>query len=308
MLNDIRELSAIKERFDQLFSGIINRNKTNLHGYVHAAWHDALELHELWCSLSEHLSYTTAELRNKQYLLYKVQNRTVRPIRNDLFLSTHAELQKAFKHLPNCKQRADRSCEEVSHILYSLQQAINALADIFSTPNKSRKRVGMWFEVLVAAILHHTGSIDLKNVSLSHKLVSAFDVGGKRHEANYEIDIAIFASSSRMLDRKAPYITFTVKTTTKDRLDKIFLDERIGRFVFETPPKTYGIFLHDVQLKLHKKKPPHVSSTFKAAHYLLFKHLFQSSVQMFYLDVPLEDESMAREIGIHPFSELLNKL
>lgn len=90
-------------------------------------------------------------------------------------------------------------------------------------------------------------------------------------------------------------------------MEKIFLDEQVINFLYQNSQiKAYAVILHDVQLNKKKTKST-VSLTFKRQHYLLFKYIFKSSVELFYLDSPEKEEVGARN-DIYPFTELIKKL
>ena len=76
----------------------------------------------------------------------------------------------------------------------------------------------------------------------------------------------------------------SVKTTSKDRIDKVFLDKKmISTFIGREVP-VVGVFLHDVQRAARSGSTFGISSTFKRNHFLGYSVALGSLDGVYFVD------------------------
>ena len=112
---------------------------------------------------------------------------------------------------------------ELNKVIYTIQQAIGSVGDSFENPNQSRKRVGQLFETLVKLIIQQVG------LECEPRTIKIPIPGYPGYEMSYELDL-VFSRNKAIIAAETQYIHLTeivgsVKTTSKDRIDKIFLDK-----------------------------------------------------------------------------------
>ena len=99
-----------------------------------------------------------------------------------------------------------------------------------------------------------TDSIGISNDKIVFKIPYPSEDGEKMYSC--ETDIIVSPYSSVKFDTKAidkNEIVISLKTTSKDRMGKIFLDKLLMQKFAKHPVKVIGIFLNDVQRKETKK-------------------------------------------------------
>jgi hypothetical protein len=136
------------------------------------------------------------------------------------FLSDLRRYQGALPKRPPLRHYAESG--EINRVVYTAQQAIGCIGDSFDNPNQSRKRIGQLFENLVRLILQELG------LECEPRTITIPLPGQTGLSMSYELDMvfsrhkAIVASETSFIQPSE--IVGSVKTTSKDRLDKIFLD------------------------------------------------------------------------------------
>jgi hypothetical protein len=107
---------------------------------------------------------------------------------------------------------------EVSRVVYTLQQSIGCIGDSFGNPNQSRKRIGQLFENLIRLMIQEVG------LDCEPRTINIPIPGFPGYEMSYELDLvfsrnkAIIASETKLI--QAHEVVGSVKTTSKDRIDK----------------------------------------------------------------------------------------
>jgi len=91
------------------------------------------------------------------------------------------------------------------------------------------------------------------------------------------------------IDRSSLAIIGSIKTTSKDRLDKIFLDKYLLAQLLQRQVPVVAIFLHDVQratTRAHGGVSSQfgVTSTFKRNHFLGYTVAFKKLDGVYYVD------------------------
>jgi hypothetical protein len=187
---------------------------------------------------------------------------------------------------------------EINRVIYTLQQSIGCIGDSFDNPNQSRKRIGQLFENLVKLVIQEVG-IECEPRTINLPIP---DFPGMTMP--YELDLVfsrrqvIIASETSVLQ---PFeVVGSVKTTSKDRIDKIFLDKfLLGKLLGREVP-VVAVFLHDVQRAVRGNSIFGVNSTFKTNHFLGYSVALNRLDGVYYVDPRPEmvtNERLRREIA-----------
>lgn len=178
-----------------------------------------------------------------------------------------------------------KSCIEsnlVDKVVYTIQQSIGCIGDSFDNPNQSRKRVGQLFENMVKHIINSIG------IKCNSRRINIPIPGYSDYKMSYELDLvfsrdnAIIASETNFIHPDE--IVGSVKTTSKDRLDKIFLDKYLLSKLIGREIPVIAIFLHDVQRARRGKSIFGINSTFKSNHFLGYTVALNPLDGVYYVD------------------------
>lgn len=156
--------------------------------------------------------------------------------------------------------------KEINKVVYTVQQAVGSVGDSFDNPNQSRKRVGQLFETLVKLIIQEVG------LACEPRTISIPIPGYPGYEMSYELDL-VFSRNKAIVTAETKFIHVTeivgsVKTTSKDRIDKVFLDKYLLTKLLGRNVPVVAVFLHDVQRARRGKSIFGINSTFKSNHFL----------------------------------------
>ena len=240
-------------------------------------------------------------------------HKITRPLNSDLFLEQAATFRSAFDRftalLEDLKEagtgdalgavHADYlASNEINRVIYTLQQSIGCIGDSFENPNQSRKRVGQLFENLVKLIIQEVGiECEPRTISLpipdfpGMTMPYELDLVFSRHQV-------IIASETRVLQ---PFeVVGSVKTTSKDRIDKVFLDKFLLSKLLGRQVPVVAVFLHDVQRAVRGQSIFGINSTFKTNHFLGYSVVLNRLDGVYYVDPRPEmitNEHLRREIA-----------
>ncbi len=231
----------------------------------------------------------------------------VRPINTSLFCfdpdQFTSNLSELGKTLRKIKQRklsfSDSEKENIDKTLYTIQQSIGAGFDLLVSGNAARKHVGNRFEELVRAIFSEIGIANKRTV-----LQIPYDTGTGQKIYSCENDLILspyreVKSSSTTLDEKE--IVVSVKTTSKDRMGKMFIDKiLLERFVGHEQ-KVIGIFLNDVQ----RKKTDNISFTLVSNLFMVYTKFLTKLEGVYYIDPPPNANKTPFNEHMKPFSQLI---
>ena len=233
----------------------------------------------------------------------------VRPINNDLFKMSADQFESDYQELLILlsKAKEERSTFTdsekflIDSTIYTIQQSIGAVFDLLVPPNSARKHVGNRFEELIAVIFDE---IDVSN----NKTVLNIPYGKEGEEKFYKCEndrilspFNTVKSSSTSLDINE--VVVSIKTTSKDRMGKIFIDKiLLERFVGH-PQKMIGIFLNDVQ----RKKSNNISYTLVSNLFMVYTKFLTQLDGIYYLDPPPRALEEPFNNHMKKFSELITK-
>lgn len=238
---------------------------------------------------------------NEHYVFYQYgkanRNKITRPLNTRLFFESSRELSAAFDRfiqflsdLKKCKQavaggksrRQYLESNEINRVIYTLQQSVGCVGDSFENENQSRKRIGQLFEVLVKLVIKEIG------VTCEPRVINLPIPGYPDREMSYELDLvfsrnkAIIASETKHIHTAE--VVGSVKTTSKDRIDKIFLDKFLLTKLLGREIPVVAIFLHDVQRAKRGESIFGINSTFKTNHFLGYTVALNKLDGVYYVD------------------------
>jgi hypothetical protein len=185
-----------------------------------------------------------------------------RPINSDLMISVNDFSNSkdtfvyAMQHIKDIKQE-NKVREILNKFIYTCQQSIGATLDALPAgeSNTARKINGDLFERYIRLILMKLGIPVRDGIVPVPVIVN----GEELFQMVYQHDLIIENND----ELKA---IGSVKTSSKDRLDKIFIDKFLYNRLTNTETPHFAVFLHDVQRK--GKEPKFgVNTTFLTGHF-----------------------------------------
>lgn len=251
-----------------------------------------------------------------EYIFYQYDegygHKITRPLNTRLFYEQREAFQCAFERfaafLADLKKHQAAIVErqtvqsylqsnEINRVVYVVQQSIGCVGDSFQNPNQSRKRIGQLFENLIKLLIQEVG---LMCESRSIKIPLPDHQG---YTMSYELDL-VFSRDKAVITGETNFIYASevigsVKTTSKDRIDKIFLDKYMLSQLLGRDIPLVAIFLHDVQRARSGKSIFGINSTFKTNHFLGYTVALNRLDGVYYVDprpAMVEDVRLREEI------------
>lgn len=194
------------------------------------------------------------------------------------FSQAMSRFNVVFEQLRDGQQPADEDRQNLICTIYTLQQAIGAALDGLPAgkSNQARKINGDLFEQLIRLLIV---SLNVDCVSGTMQ-VPVKDVDGTvLFKSSYQHDLLI----SKRDELK---IIGSVKTSSKDRLDKVFMDKFLYNRLTDTALPHIAIFLNDVQRKKSKRENEYaVSATFLPGHFKAYTIKLNPLDGVYYCDI-----------------------
>jgi hypothetical protein len=187
---------------------------------------------------------------------------------------------------------SDALRENMIRMTYTLQQAIGATLDALPSgkSNQARKLNGDLFERLVRLMV----------VSLGVDCVSGTMQVPVRDENGTEIFKSVYQHDLLLKRDGELKIIGSVKTSSKDRIDKVFMDKFLYGRLTDTALPHIAIFLNDVQRKRTKREDEYgINGTFLSGHFKAYTVKLNPLDGVYYCDVRpnmLEDALLSRHI------------
>ena len=177
--------------------------------------------------------------------------------------------------------------------IYTTQQSIGCALDALpsSKTNTSRKVNGDLFERLMQLIIQKIGfSIDSETLGVP--------LPNSDEKMNYQNDIEIKVNGEIVA-------IGSVKTSSKDRIDKIFLDKLMYNRLTQTNTPHFAIFLHDVQ-RAGQEPNYKIGQTFLTGHFKAYTIALNPLDGVYYCDLRpvMKSDSLLKE-HIKPLDCLL---
>lgn len=231
----------------------------------------------------------------------------IRPLNNDLFLNEPKQFLIEFEKLKKVFQKiregqTDFSVQQKRNIdgtLYTIQQAVGAGFDLLVNPNSARKHVGNRFEELIRVVFTEIGVTNKKAVL---QIPYETDKGMKIYKAENDLILSPYdkvKSTSTALHEKE--VVVSVKTSSKDRMGKMFIDKILLERFINHPQKVIGIFHNDVQRKAAKD----ISFTLVSGLFMVYTKFLIELDGIYYLDPPPSALRKPLSEYIKPFSSLI---
>ncbi len=147
----------------------------------------------------------------------------------------------------------------ICNCIYTIQQSIGAALDALPAgrSNNARKVNGDLFERLIRLLIAELG-IDCRSGVVSIPVVAD---GVELFQMSYQHDLVVrFQDEVKVIG--------SVKTSSKDRIDKIFMDKFLYNRLAETDIPHIAVFLNDVQRKKNRQENRFgVNATFLPGHF-----------------------------------------
>ena len=237
------------------------------------------KLQEKKCSLDDFksvtlqvLAYLPAVITNYTYKRGYVINQSeqagtskfIRPIKTNSFLADPKEFEEQFDQMialfgeikSGERNFAQPQLNLIDKVIYTTQQALGADFDLLVKPNAARKHAGNRFEELIQFVFT---AIGVANKKLVLQIPYETEQGQKVYKCENDLILSPYQeviSTSQMIDKNE--VVVSIKTTSKDRMGKMFIDKLLLERFIGHEQKLIGIFLNDVQ----RKEADNISFTF----------------------------------------------
>ena len=186
----------------------------------------------------------------------------------------------------------------IDRVVYTIQQSIGIGLDLMSNPNSARKHVGNRFEELIRLII---AALGVANKKIVLKIPYSED-GNDIYSCETDLVFSPFEevrSDSHSLDPAE--VVVSLKTSSKDRLGKIFIDKLLMREFVGHDVKVIGIFLNDVQ----RKETSNISYTFVSGLFMVYTKFLTETDGMYFVDMPPKTKENPYSDYIFPFSKFI---
>ena len=173
------------------------------------------------------------------------------------FLAVKRSFIKILKSAKHIGSKEDR--QAINRVVYTLQMSIGSTLDALPAgrSNTARKINGDLFEHLIRLVIREVG-VDCKS-GVVH--VPVMFRGKEQFHMSYQHDLIVEKNDDIKL-------IGSIKTTSKDRIDKIFIDKFLYNKLTNTNTPHVAVFLNDVQRKNGKQKNKYgINSTFLPGHF-----------------------------------------
>ena len=231
----------------------------------------------------------------------------IRPFNSALFLRDASNFSESFDNflsilheLRNGNRYFDSSSYDiVDKTIYSIQQAIGIGLDLLVESNSARKHVGNRFEELIKTVLSAIG-LSIKKIVVN--IPYETEEGEKFYKC--ETDIVVSPFNNVMSNSQNIYsdeLIISLKTTTKDRMPKIFIDKILLENFLQHPVRVVGISQNDIQRKGLDK----ISYTFVSNLFMVYTRFLINLEGYYYLDRPSRAYEAPFNQYIFPFSKFL---
>jgi hypothetical protein len=262
---------------------------------------------------------------HRNYIFYQYGSeygsKITRPLNKDLFIESIRDLDMSFerfvtflgdlkKHKQAIVDHAGSKhyveSKEINRIIYTVQQSIGSIGDSFENANQSRKRIGQLFENLITLVIRGIG------FACEPRTINLPIPGNPGYSMSYQLDL-VFSRNKAIIAAETKYIhpaeiVGSVKTTSKDRIDKVFLDKYLLTKLIGRDVPVIAIFLHDVQRAARGNSIFGINSTFKSNHFLGYTVALTKLDGVYYVDPRPEMKTNARlSEQIRDFQQFLVK-
>ncbi|HEX9925359.1 MAG TPA: hypothetical protein VGD99_22065 [Anaerolineae bacterium] len=257
------------------------------------------------------------------YIFYQYDrdygHKITRPLNADLFFEVTDDFKNAFERFIDfltdlkkfkqdvIEQEAKQTylaSNEINRVIYTIQQSIGCIGDSFNNPNQSRKRIGQLFEMIIKLIIQEVG------LTCESRTINLPIPNHPKHEMSYQLDL-VFSRDKAVITSETKFIhpseiVGSIKTTSKDRIDKVFLDKYMLTHLLGRDITVIAIFLHDVQRARKGNSIFGVNTTFKSNHFLGYTVALNKLDGVYYVDPrPAMSEDRRLNQYIQDFQQFL---
>jgi len=229
-----------------------------------------------------------------------------RPINRKLFRLNSLDFKEHFdiymrilSDVRNGKRDFDENAHfSIDSVTYTIQQSIGMGLDLLVNPNSARKHMGNRFEELIRLIVSELG---IANKKIVLKIPYSDD---KKNTYSCETDLVFspyktVKSNSTHIDPTE--VVVSLKTSSKDRMGKIFIDKLLMQEFLGHEVKVVGIFLNDVQ----RKETDNISYTFVSGLFMVYSKFLTRTEGMYFVDPPPITRTKPHNNYIFPFSKFI---
>jgi hypothetical protein len=187
----------------------------------------------------------------------------------------NSNLMDVLKNIKSKAAKTNKNRKLLNDYIYTCQQSIGAALDALpaNKSNTARKINGDLFERFIRLIIQEVG-IDVTDGTIA---VPVKINGTEAFKMKYQHDLII------KVDDVTKAIG-SVKTSSKDRIDKIFIDKFLYNRLTDTQTPHFAIFLNDVQRK-GKEGQYGINGTFLPGHFKGYTIKLNSLDGVYYFDI-----------------------
>jgi len=233
----------------------------------------------------------------------------IRPINQRLFIYSATEFKNKFGEFEvlfiqlkiKRDDWVDSEKELIDRVIYTIQQSIGAGFDLLVNPNSARKHVGNRFEELIKSVFTEMG---IANKRIVLQIPYKTDEGEKTYKCENDLILSPYnkvRSSSQQIDKNE--IVVSAKTTSKDRMGKMFIDKILLERFVNHDQKVIGVFLNDVQ----RKESGNISFTLVSGLFMVYTNFLTELEGVYYVDPPPNVFKEPFNKHMSPFSELVTR-
>ena len=210
----------------------------------------------------------------------------------ETFMDAAGQFTLLLEQLKNGEQPSDELRQTVIRTIYTIQQSIGAALDALPAgmSNQARKVNGDLFERFIRLLIV---SLDVDCVSGTMQVPVKDSDGTELFKSSYQHDLLI----SKDTELK---VIGSVKTSSKDRIDKVFMDKFLYNRLTDTALPHIAIFLNDVQRKKTKRENEYgINATFLPGHFKAYTIKLNPLDGVYYCDIcpnMIEDALLAQHI------------
>jgi len=175
------------------------------------------------------------------------------------FAKASIEFLKVLRTIKTVNKNDETVRNIINNATYTIQQSIGSALDGLPAgqSNTARKLNGDLFEHFIRLIIREIG-IDCKSGTIQ---VPVIVDGEPTFNMSYQHDLII----EKQYDIK---VIGSIKTSSKDRIDKIFIDKFLYNKLLEKATPHIAIFLNDVQRKNTRRENEYgINATFLPGHF-----------------------------------------
>lgn len=235
--------------------------------------------------------------------------KNIRPYNKNLFLLNPQTFSQSFNRVEEIFKKLKNKIEIeniesriiIDQTIYTIQQSLGIGFDLLGESNSSRKLVGNRFEELLRLIFVELGfAVKRNNLRIPYTT--------EEGEKYYRCETDMIISSKEKVESDSTNISpdelvVSLKTTTKDRMGKIFIDKLLMEKFIRHPIKVIGISLNDIQRKSTDK----ISNTFVSNLFMVYSDFLTELEGYYYIDLPHVAESSPYNERIFKFSKLVTE-